>query len=484
MNIVDVIKTETAGYLGKAAVVEGDREVSYGELFALVDEAARELRSRGVGRAQRVALICDDSIDYVVVCLAVLSLEAALVPVSPSHSLDEVNAVLAEIDVGFLIFDKEVFSLNPAQPLRLEGTCERSLLLHSRAERQDHPAEYHALNPAFIRFSSGTTGASKGVVLSHEAIMERTDAADKALKMTAGDTVLWVLSMSYHFVVSILLFLRRGATIVLCRGEVVSSLVDGLGRHGVTFIYASPFHYQLMTNSAMLSAGMLAGVRLAVSTAMRLPETGARRFQEKFGLELAEAYGIIEVGLPFINCSGDAAKQGSVGSILPDYEVKIVKPDAGDVGEVCIRGKGMFDAYFSPWQARDEALVNGWFKTGDLGRIDPDGFLYLCGREKNLINFAGMKVFPDEVEAVVNQHPAVLESLVYGTAHAQYGELPCADIILEPEMEAGDLDTAELRRFCYRYLAPYKVPKEFKCVPRLERTASGKLKRWGRAAKQ
>jgi len=478
MTIVDTIKEETAGHLERVAVIDGDREITYGELLALVEEVACELEKRGVGPNQRVALVCDDSIEYIVVSLAVLSLAAAMVPVSPSHSRDEVDAVLREIDVAFLIFDKDVFSIERAEPLLLGGGCKGTFLLHRRATREDLPAAYGALNPAFIRFSSGTTGASKGVVLSHETIVERTDAADKALNMTKDDTVIWVLSMSYHFVVSILLFLRRGTTVVLCCREVLSSLVDGLGRHRGTFIYASPFHYQMMTNSAVFSAGMLANVRLAVSTATRLPEADARRFHEKFGLELAEAYGIIEVGLPFINCSTDPSKRGSVGSMLPDYEVRIANPDTAGVGEVQLRGSGMFDAYFSPWRSRDGALSDGWFKTGDLGRLDSDGFLFLCGREKNIINFAGMKIFPDEVESVVNQHPAVRESLVYGTSHALYGELPCADIVLEVEMEAREMDTAEIRRFCYQYLAPYKVPKEFRCVPRLEKTASGKLKRW------
>jgi len=479
MNIVEIIRRETAGQLERTAIIDGSREVTYGGLFALVDEVARELESRGVRPTQRVALICDDSIEYVVVSLAVLLLGAGLVPVSPSHSGDEVETILTEIDVGFRICDGDVLPPEPFQPIPLAGAFERTLLLQRRAERQDVPAEYYALNPAFIRFSSGTTGASKGVVLSHETIVERTDAADKALKMTPDDTVLWVLSMSYHFVVSILLFLRRGTTLVLCCREPLPSLADALGRHRVTFIYGSPFHYQMMTNSATFSVEMLAGVRLAVSTAMRLPEMDARRFREKFGFELAEAYGIIEVGLPFVNWSGGPARKGSVGRVLPDYEVKIANPDPEGVGEVLLRGNGMFDAYFSPWRTRDEVLVDGWFETGDLGRIDSEGFLFLCGREKNIINFAGMKIFPDEVESVLNQHRAVRESLVYGVAHDRYGELPCADIVLEAEWEASEADAAEMRRFCYRYLAPFKVPKEFRCVPRLEKTASGKLRRWG-----
>ena len=166
-----------------------------------------------------------------------------------------------------------------------------------------------------------------------------------------------------------------------------------------------------------------------------------------------------------------------MGWILPDYDVRITNPDSDGIGEVQLKGKGVFDAYVCPWRSRDQVLVDGWFRSGDLGRVDRDGFLFLCGREKNLINFTGMKIFPEEVEAVVNQHPCVKESLVYAKPHTRYGELPCAKIVLRSGSETADFDPQEIRRFCYRYLAPYKVPKEFRCVARLDKTDSGKLRR-------
>ncbi|MCJ7617119.1 MAG: acyl--CoA ligase [Desulfobacterales bacterium] len=477
MNIVTTIKNETNGCLEKTAVIDGDRKFSYSKLFDAVNSASAELKSLGIRPAHRVGFLCGDSIDYIVVSLAVLSLQAVIVPVSASLSLDELEPVLERIDINFLIFDKSVHSRDDSYRIFNNNFFEKDFFLYHRKTKKELSKDYYELNPAFIRFSSGTTGTSKGILLSHESIVERTDAADKALKITSDDVVIWVLSMSFHFVVTILLFLRRGATIVLCGGSFPESLFEGLKRQKGTFIYASPFHYHLLTKSDMFAPDLFKNIRLAISTAMKLPDYVARNFYTKFGLELVEAYGIIEVGLPFINCSNNPEKRGSAGRILPDYEIKIVNPDKNGVGEVYIKGNGMFDAYFSPWLRRCDLISDGWFKTGDLGRLDSEGFLYIAGREKNVINFTGMKIFPYEVESVLNQHPGIKDSLVYGTLHPQYGELPCAKIVLKDDIKT-DFDINEIRRFCYKHLAQYKVPKEFHFVSRLDKTASGKLKRW------
>ena len=179
MNIVRTIKIETTDYQGKTAIIDGDRQISYGELFANVDEAAVELKEHGIKPAQRVALLCGDSIDYIVVSLAVLSLQAVIVPVSSSLSGSEVDAVLEQIDVNFFIFDSAVCSRNDADRVFSCGVCEKEFFLYNRKAREQIARDYYAMNPAFIRFSSGTTGTSKGVVLSHESIIQRTDAPDE-----------------------------------------------------------------------------------------------------------------------------------------------------------------------------------------------------------------------------------------------------------------------------------------------------------------
>jgi long-chain acyl-CoA synthetase len=476
MNIVNAIRKETASLGQRIAVVEGDRRVTYSELLSLADRFASELEKCGIGGSQRVALLCDDSVEYIAISLAVLSLQAAIVPVPSSLSRNEIESVLDQIDVNHFLFDGSLHSQEDAHRVLRCNLCTKKFLLYHRTAKENLPAEYYVMNPAFIRFTSGTTGTSKGVVLSHQSIIERTDAADRVLNLSADDVVIWVLSMSFHFVVTILLFLRRGVRIVLCGSDFPGSLIGGLKGQKATFMYASPFHYHLITHSSLFSKEMMSGIRFAISTAMQLPVQSAQAFHDKFGFELVEAYGIIEVGLPFVNDSGEAAKRGSVGRILPDYEVMIHDPDSEGVGSVYLKGAGMFDAYFSPWRNRAQVLSDGWFDTGDLGRLDRDRYLFIVGRGKNVINFAGMKIFPYEVESVLHQHPAIKESLVYGVPHPQYGQLPSADIVLREGYEA-DFDRNEVRRFCYRRLAQYKVPKEFHCVPGLERTASYKIKR-------
>ena len=476
MNIFETIKEETEIFLHRMAVIEEQDRISYGELIAAAERVAESLTREGVCSFHRVGLLCEDSIDYIITSLAILSLSAAIVPISPEQTAEEIRTVIDRIDLDFIVAEPKLLKNEPQVKLPSTGFIRKEFIITQRTVTTTPPAGYFRSNPAFIRFSSGTTGTSKGVVLSHETIFARTDAADKGMQITSEDTVLWVLSMSYHFVVTILLFLRRGATIVLCSHRFPEALIEGIIVHRGTFIYASPFHYSLLSRTELLPGDSLRPVRMAISSPRKLPEQISEAFSGKFGFELTEAYGIIEVGMPFVKLSGGRDKRGSVGRALPDFELRLDSMDAEGIGEIFIKGKGLLDAYFSPWQERKEILQRGWFRTGDLGKVDADGFLFIVGRAKDVINFVGMKIFAQEVESILNQHPQVKESLVYGAPHFQYGELPTAKVVLRD----GNGDTAmitNLRRYCYQRLAPYKAPKEFQFVDHLPKTASGKIKR-------
>ncbi len=450
------------------AVCDEDFDLSYGELFAKVDAISADLQAAGLRPKMRVALFCSDCVDYIIASLAILNCQGVLVPVHASSTAEEVADLLEQMRVNLLIFDPQLHTDDAAGDLTPGVWICTGLRLVDTGVAATFDWLDEVEDPAFIRFSSGTTGSKKGVLLTHTAIHERVNNADKALAITPDDTILWVLSMSFHFVVSILLFLLRGARICLCQRDFPFVLQGALLAGKGTFIYAAPLHYHMLCASDQFPGEALKNVRLAISTAMRLPQETADRFRDKFDFELAEAYGIIEVGLPFVN-RHTAAIPGSVGKVLPDYEVKLADPDDDGVGEICLRGGGIYRGYVSPWAPRSR---EDWFHTGDLGRFDNDGNLFIVGRCKNMINFAGMKVYPYEVEAVLNAHPAVKESLVYGEDHPRYGQLPCARVVLQKPAEP-----AELQVYCLEHLSSYKSPKTITMVDELPRTPSGKLRR-------
>jgi long-chain acyl-CoA synthetase len=474
VNIYRIIREEAAPGLDRPAIIEpGGRTVTYRELFELTDRFSDVLASHGITRYSRVGLVLDNSPEYIALSLAVLSRNAAIVPVSPEHTTQEVEEVMASIGVGHVLYS-EGGPYRGKGPVRLDDGVE-VMLSPADHENCPLPEGYEKITPAFIRFSSGTTGASKGVVLSHRSIVERTEAADAGLHITGRDSVLWVLSMSFHFVVTILLFLRRGAGIVLCHDSFPETLLSGIREHGGNVIYAAPFHYDMLSTSDGVLRDELKNIRLAISTTVKLPDAIAVNFEEKFGFPLTEAYGIIEVGLPFVGVRGQGPEgAGSLGKPLPSYKIRIDSPDSSGAGEILLRGPGMLDAYFEPWQRSGEVLDKGWFRTGDLGRLSEEGELIIVGRRKNVINFSGMKIFPFEVEEVINSFPGVRESMVYPEEHSTYGQLPMARVVAE---EGAEPDMRALRRYCYQRLAQYKAPKVFELVAELPRTKSGKLLR-------
>jgi long-chain acyl-CoA synthetase len=194
---------------------------------------------------------------------------------------------------------------------------------------------------------------------------------------------------------------------------------------------------------------------------------------------LVQGLGIIEVGLPLLNTGGAADAPTAVGWPLPAFDVEL-RDDAGQpvgagtVGELWIRGPGMFDAYLSPWQPVREILVDGWFATGDLAVTDAAGRVHLRGRRKSVLNVSGMKVFPEEVEAVLESHPAVRRCRVTGAPHAVLGTVPVAEAIA---CDGAEISPRELIRFCREKLSAYKTPVRISLVDALPLTASGKIRR-------
>lgn len=456
MNIVDLIFARcTATH---PAVVSPELQLTYGELQTRMNDCAKRL-SADAGWPQkerpRIGLNAPSSADYIVVALSILQQNACFVPI-PNELTPAERAQLARSTA----LDAIVHAKN-AEEWRIEPVA------HEAPPAFDEAA-LAALNPAFIRFSSGTTGASKGIVISHETLLARITAANEGLQIGAQDRVLWVLPMAHHFAVSIILYLYHGATTILAPASDPKVMIEMMQEHAATVMYGSPYHYTML--SGQPDAARLGTLRLAVSTAFALTQEVADLFAGKTGLLLTQGMGIIEAGLPILNLQHAKDKPTSIGQPLPAFEVKL------DDGELMLRGPGIFDAYLTPWQPREAVLKDGWFATGDIAEADEDGCYYLRGRVRSVINVGGLKCFPEEVEAVLCSHPGVKAARVSARAHPALGAMPAADVI--PHDAGAPPPVIELRKLCQERLSAYKVPLFYTYVTELPLTASGKLRRY------
>jgi long-chain acyl-CoA synthetase len=476
VNIVEAIERRMEA--GRAAVWMGGRTVGYGELLGRAGELANRLRSWPAWQAAavpRIGLLGDNGLDYVIAALAVLRAGGCFVPVAAELTAAERAEVVGTTALhGVLVLGGHVW------PGGLD-MLDRLLPVRGRAldpGRARFPeAAFEALGPAFIRFSSGTTGRSKGVVLSHASLLERIEAANRGLGIGPDDRVLWVLPMAHHFAVSIVLYLYFGATTVIETARMAEGMLAAAERSRATVVYGAPFHHALL--AADRGGFRWPSLRLAVSTAAALPVATAHGFRERFGRPLVQGLGVIECGLPALNLAAPADKPEAIGRPLPGWEVALrdgrgEEVAAGVPGELWLRGPGMFDAYLEPWQARAAVTCDGWFATGDLCSRDAAGDLRLLGRSKCVINVGGMKVFPEEVEAVLDARPEVARSRVSARDHPVFGAVPVAEVVAA----AGcAINPAALRAACRAALSPHKVPVAVQLVERLPVTASGKLRR-------
>ena len=290
--------------------------------------------------------------------------------------------------------------------------------------------------------------------------------------------IVWVLSMAYHFVVSIILYLRYGCTIILCKEFLADNIIENTNAHGGTFLYASPMHIRMLFSDT--SNRMMPSLKRVISTSTAISKDQCEKFKSRFGIPVSQAYGIIEIGLPIINFEKSELYPDAVGYALPDYTVEILDENGNilpvdQVGHLAIKGPGMLDGYLNPPSTRDQILKAGWFLTGDLASKMNDGLIRIEGRLKSMINVSGNKVFPEEVEAVLNQHPLISESKVSGYKHPLLGESVRAEIVLHPRATKPDIES--LRQFCRTHLSAYKIPQLFIYVESLPKTDSGKLMR-------
>jgi acyl-coenzyme A synthetase/AMP-(fatty) acid ligase len=465
MTLFEVLEATAARHGSRPAVTEvsSGRTLSYADLLAAATRVGDRMRAHGVAAGQRIALVAGNGLWHVPVAFGIAATGACIVPIAPTLRAAEVEAVLAETDVHAVL---------------AVGDDVEALALRRRDVGICAPEDLARLAPAFIRFTSGTTAASKGVILSTTDVLARVRAADAVLALGPADVVLWTLPLAYHFAVTIVGYVRAGAHVLLAGDTLPAALVEAAVAHRATVLYGAPLQFERMASAGRRQR--LDAVRVALSTAAPLRAEIADAFEATCGVPLGQAYGIIEAGLPCINTRTAGEPPTSVGLPAPGYEVSVVDERGtplgpGVAGHVRVRGEGLFSGYYRPWQPRAAVLVDGWFATGDVGVLDDAGRLSLVGRSTSVIIVAGMKVFPEEVEAALDAMPGVAESRVFGRPHARLGEVPCAEVV--PRGDGPRPEPRALAAACAQALSSHKVPVEIRVVSALPRTAGGKLLR-------
>jgi long-chain acyl-CoA synthetase len=455
---------------------------TYAALNEAIRQAGERLLGAGVHPGACVGLYCRSGASYIIATYAAWQAGACVVPIAVELTRPEREHILRTIALDYVIA--------PTTPTRSvsEATTPTSFLApHQRAREtelwpgmavypvarlRDHPPGFASIHGAFVRFTSGTTAAAKGVVLSHQTIYERISAANEVLQLGPRDRVVWLLSMAYHFAVSIVAYLSFGAGIILLPHHFAQAILTAGHCHKGTMIYGSPTHFAWLATAP--SPDPWPELRLAISTTATLDRTTADQFHARFGIPVAQALGIIEVGLPFINLAHAAQHPQSVGKALPAYQVRLEDVGLGEgLRELLLRGPGCLDAYYDPWAPRSAIMPDGWFRTGDVAEVNADGCVFLRGRLKEVINVLGMKFFPQEVEAVLTSHPAIESACVFARPDPDLGEVPHAQVVLKAG--ASCPTESELIAYCEKQLALFKVPRRVEFVTALSRTASGKV---------
>lgn len=459
-DITQALRRHSQSRGSALACADAQNVLTWAELDAAVDIAMATLVATGVQRADRVAVCLPDTVQTLTVILAVLRCGAVHAPVDAHLAVPEQADAMHAVQAGWRI------DQTPAG-----WACVSTGL----------PAVADPLAPecsAFIRLTSGTTGLAKGVLLSHGTLLARIKAANAGLRLGPDDRVLWLLPMAYHVAVSVLLYVEVGAAIIFGNRLRAGETAKVATAHQCTFAYGSPWHVR---RCAELAQGAWPpSLRRMVSTTTALDADSAALMQQRHGIPVIQALGIIECGLPLLSAG---ALHEPVGRFLvqPGYRAAIHDAAGravadGNAGDLVLSGPGFLDAYLQPWRSRDEILVDGWFRTGDVACRQADGSIQLLGRSSDVINIGGMKVFPLEVEAVLDAHSLVVACRVAGAPDPRTGEQVVAEVQLTPSATA-ELAVAALHTWCAARLAPLKRPAVITVVDKLAMTASGKVRR-------
>jgi long-chain acyl-CoA synthetase len=516
----EYLRKHAATQPGKPAFIWYGKALSYGELDRLSDAFAAELNSLGVRKGDRVALFLQNCPQYVIAHFGIQKIGAIVSPCSPLFKAHELEYQLGDLGAEVIVAAESLYPIVdavrgktsvrhvfltsyadflPPQPtvsvpdeicgpkLRVPRTIDFLEALDN--QKGEVPSPVLSMDDvALMTYTSGTTGLPKGAMLSYGNALFKTFGASDCNEIKADDVLLAVAPL-YHIagmLIGINATIYTGATTVLMYRFDPLAVLQAIDFYKVTFWYSiAPMNVAVM-NTPGADKFDLTTLRINAVTSfgITLTEALADRWRRFAGncKTFEAAYGLSETHTFDSYMPQDAVKWGTHGTLMPEVECRIVDVEtgnvlpAGGIGEIALRSPGTFKGYWNKPQATADILRDGWLYTGDMGKMDADGYLTFCGRLKEMIKVSGYSVFPEEVETILIKHPAVQQAAVIGIPDPNKGQVVKAVIVLKPEA-AQSTSAADIVSWSRENMSAYKVPREVEFRTALPATGTGKMLR-------
>ncbi len=501
VNVGDWIRQWSAIRPNATAIIANDVPCSYRELDRRINKLCHALIGLGISKGDRVAVLLHNCREYIEIFFSLAKLGAIMVPMNWRLAAPEIRFILRDSGTKVVIFEGEFteavnsvrsgeaieccIHLSPhggedAAPSWANGY---ESLLAPMSDHEPEPEERAGdTDPHIIMYTSGTTGVPKGAVLSHRKTFFNVLNSDMFFDLTTRDRMIVTRPMFHSggLIVDSAPVLYKGGTIIVKRRFRPIEILETAQRYQVTLMELPATVYQFILNECNLDEYDLSSVRCCFTGGERVPVHLLRSLADK-GLVVSQIYGLTEASTIFWLPSEEAREKiGSVGHPIFHGRVKIVDEEGvpvkpGESGEVVVKGPIVMSGYWQRQDLTDEVVKDGWLHTGDIARMDEDGFVYIMDRKKDMYISGGENVYPAEIEKLLLAHPKVMDAAVVGVADEKWGEVGKAFVVLRDNEEAR---AEEILAFLKDKLARYKMPKYVEFTDALPRTASEKIRKY------
>jgi long-chain acyl-CoA synthetase len=488
VNLKQMLERTASEVPENTAIVLGSRRVSYRELDETSNRIANTLISLGIKKGDHVAILMSRTPDWVINCFGVLKAGAVGVLLDSGAKAPELEPQLRESDSKIIITEQRFFpmlsSILPNSPLlkqvlEIDSDAYKEMVANSSPESSS--VDIKGEDKAILFYTLGVLGKNKGVVHTHWSFMSILPIAVEKFELGRDSIVLGLLPFNYllGFGLVVLMPVKAGATIAILPHFSSKSILDTIEREKATLLIGVPasFNAMAMIDDETMKSYDLSSVKGVLTAGAKSSALLMEMLEKKFNLIVCEIYGLTELIIVTIGAMRDR-KLGTAGK--PLAELKVLDKDGrevprGSAGEAVARAPWMMKEYYKSPELTAQVLKDGWFHTGDLVRLDDDGYLeFITKTSAIIVPSGGVKILPVAVEEVLLKHPAVAETACVGVPDDFKGQIPTAFIVLK-EGQSATVD--EIRNFCRQSLSEYKVPKQIRFVDSLPRTGSGQIDR-------